>query len=92
MNLERTTADPAAVARAMQMAMHLPTQEGKHLRVQVLNRDGHLLASGVLEGFDQVAFLTDILRTVGTFDMVPPALAKQRGCDVMVREWWATRA
>ena len=90
MTSERTP-DPAAVHRAVQMALHLPTREGKDLRVQVLDRNGYVLASGVLAGFDQAAFLVDLLRTVGTFDVVPAALAIQRGCDMLLREAYSTK-
>jgi hypothetical protein len=86
MYTEVSTPDPAVVARAMAMAAHLPTAENAQLRVQVLDRHGYLLASGVLLGLEQAAFLRDSLRPVGTFHLVPPALARERGCDVMLVE------
>lgn len=91
MQPETSTPDPAAVQRAVQMAVHLPSGEARRLRVQVLDRHGHLLASAVLEGFDQAAFLKDMLQNVGAFDMVPAALARERGCDVLLREAYASR-
>jgi hypothetical protein len=91
MQPERSTPDPAAVHRAVQMALHLPTRESGRLRVQVLDRHGHLLASTVLEGPEQAAFLKDMLQNVGAFDMVPAAIASERGCDVLLREAHASR-
>lgn len=91
MNADRPSADQAAVARALLMAVHLPTQENRALRVQVLDRYGTLLGAATLDGHEQVAFLLDVLQTVGAFDLVPPGLASGRGCDVMLRESYASR-
>lgn len=86
MQAETSAPDPAAVQRAVQMALHLPSDEAKRLRVQVLDRHGQLLASAMLQGADQAAFLRDMLQNVGAFDMVPPPLAAERGCDVLLQE------
>lgn len=83
--------DPAAVQRAVQMAVHLPAREARRLRVQVVDRHGHLLASAVLQSFEQADFLKDMLQHLGAFDLVPAALASERGCDVLLREGYATR-
>lgn len=91
MHPESSAPDPAAVRRAVQMAVHLPSGEAKRLRVQVLDRHGHLLASAMLQGADQAAFLKDMLQNVGAFDMVPPPLAAGRGCDVLLQEAYQTR-
>lgn len=86
MRPESSTPDPAAVLRAVQMAVHLPTGEAKRLSVQVVDRHGQMLASVTLRGADQAAFLKDMLQNVGAFDMVPAPLAAERGCDVLLQE------
>lgn len=91
MQPETNTPDPAAVHRAVQMAVQLPVGEATRLRVQVLDRHGYVLASAVLEGFEQAAFLKDMLQHVGDFDLVPEALANERGCDVLLREAYVSR-
>lgn len=73
------------------MAVHLPTRDRRRLRVQVVSRDGHLLAAGVLHGQEQAAFLHDQLQILGDFDVVPRALAEERGCDVLLREAYVQR-
>lgn len=91
MQPEASPPDPAAVQRAVQMAVHLPAGEAGRLRVQVVDRHGHLLASAILQSLEQADFLKDMLRHVGAFDMVPPALAGERGCDVLLQEAYVSR-
>ena len=91
MQPESSAPDPAAVHRAVQMALHLPATGSRRLRVQVVDRHGHLLASAVLQSLEQADFLKDMLQHVGAFDLVPAPLASERGCDVLLREAYATR-
>lgn len=84
LNLDRPT--PALITRALDMAVHLPTEGMRPLRVQVVGRDGRLLGAGVLHGDEQAAFLRDQLQILGTFDLFPASQAQERGCDVLLKE------
>lgn len=81
-----TPQDPAAIARAFQMAAHLPGEERVRLRVHVLSSDGVLLAGGILRGFEQAAFLRDQLQNLGFFECLPVGAARAWGCDILLRQ------
>lgn len=78
--------DPAGVARAFQMASHLPGDEQVRLRVNVLSSEGVMLAGGILSGFEQAAFLRDQLQILGAFECLPAHVARACGCDILLRE------
>ncbi|HYE39497.1 MAG TPA: hypothetical protein VEB23_06185 [Ramlibacter sp.] len=78
--------DDAGVARAFQMASHLPSQEHVRLRVGVLSAEGVMIAGGVVRGFEQAGFLRDQLRIIGFDEHLPSRGEPNYGCDLVLKQ------
>lgn len=86
MKIRRTHPLSAGIARALRMAVLLPTEDHVRLRVQVVSARGETLAEGHLDGFDQAVFLRDQLRPLGFFEYLPTAVGQADQHDLVLRE------
>jgi hypothetical protein len=86
MAAEPNPQDAAAIARAFQMAAHLPTREKLRLRAIVLNSEGSVLAAGTLLGHRQAALFRDQLQILGSFVDRSDTLAAAHGCELLLQQ------
>jgi hypothetical protein len=62
--LKEAPAGYATIAKAFEMARHLPTTHRLALRIGLVH-DGELFAQGCLDGYRQVTFFSEHLRELG---------------------------
>src|SRR6478609_1983621 len=73
----------AGVCQAFHMARHLPTVHQLQLRIGLLDEDGVLVAEGTLDGYRQVAYFTEQLRSLGYQGRLLDGDSNVHGCDVL---------
>lgn len=80
--LKEAPAGYDAIAKAFEMARHLPTTHRLSLRIGLV-RDGDLFAQGALDGYRQVTFFSDHLRRLGWHEHLLGGDEDMFGCDMV---------
>lgn len=70
------------VAKAFEMARHLPTTHRMNVQIGLL-QDGVLFARGRLDGYRQVTFFTEHVRELGWREHLLGGEADMHGCDML---------
>jgi hypothetical protein len=70
------------IAKAFAMAKHLPSTHRMNVRIGFVH-DGVLFATGELEGYRQVNFLSEHVRDLGWFERLLGGEEDMHGCDML---------
>lgn len=70
------------IAKAFAMAKHLPTTHRMHVKIGFV-RDDVLFATGELDGYRQVNYLSEHVRDLGWYERLLGGEDDMHGCDML---------